>query len=221
MQTTMRKLVLILAEAYDFPEPIYEFGSFQVPGQKNRADLRFFFAGKKYIGGDIQKGPGVDRVLDLHKIDLPDESVGSVLIIDTLEHVEDCRRALDEVYRILKPGGILVINSVMYFPIHNYPLDYWRFTPEAFKSLLSRFGVSIVEPVGLTDFPHTVVGVAFKGKVPDETVKLFQQKLSDWKRYSGQSWKEIMSMVLPPFMLIYLYRAYRWLEEWVERIFRR
>lgn len=218
MQTTMRRLISILAEAYDFPEPIYEFGSLQVPGQKDRADLRPFFAGKKYVGGDIQKGPGVDRVLNLHDIDLAGGSAGSVLLIDTLEHVEYCRRALDEVYRILKPGGILVINSVMYFPIHNYPSDYWRFTPAAFKSLLSKFQVSMVESVGLADFPHTIVGVAFKGKVPNKTVKLFRQKLLDWKRSSGRSWKETASIILPLFMLVYLYKAYRRLEELTERI---
>lgn len=105
MRTTIRKLIGTLAKAYDFSEPIYEFGSLQVPGQGGRGDLRPFFSGKKYIGTDIQEGPGVDQVLNLHKIDLRDESVGSVLLIDTLEHVEYCWRAVDEIFRILKPGG--------------------------------------------------------------------------------------------------------------------
>jgi ubiquinone/menaquinone biosynthesis C-methylase UbiE len=83
----------------------------------------------------MRDGPGVDKLLNLHDIDLPSESVGTILCFDTLEHVEYPHRALEQIYRILKPDGIAVVSSVMDFPIHDYPYDYWRFTPEAFKSI--------------------------------------------------------------------------------------
>ncbi len=117
-------------------EPIYEFGSFQVPEQMGFADLRPLFHDKEYLGCDMREGPGVDKVLNIHALDLPPESVGMVLCFDTLEHVEYPRTALEEIHRVIKPGGIVVISSVMNFPIHDYPYDYWRFTPEAFKSIL-------------------------------------------------------------------------------------
>ena len=118
-------------------EPIYEFGALQVPRQEGFADLRPFFPGRKYIGADMQEGLGVDAILNLHNIELPSKSFGTVLIMDTLEHVEFARKAIEEVHRILTSEGILLISSVMYFPIHGYPQDYWRFTSEAFKSLLN------------------------------------------------------------------------------------
>ncbi|MHC4356956.1 MAG: class I SAM-dependent methyltransferase, partial [Planctomycetota bacterium] len=139
MDTTHKDLVRIVAETLVVPEPIYEFGSFQVPGQEEFADLRSFFSGKDYTGADMRPGLGVDTLLNLHDIDLPDNSVGTVICIATLEHVEYPRKATEEIYRILKPGGLVVITSVMDCHIHGYPSDYWRFTPSGFSSLLEAF----------------------------------------------------------------------------------
>ncbi len=153
---------MIAIENLQINEPIYEFGSFQVQGQINFADLRPLFPGKKYVGCDIRKGPGVDRVLDLHKLDLPDNSVGTVLTMDTMEHVEYPRKALSEILRVLKPGGIVIMSSVMCFEIHEYPYDYWRFTPKAFESLFKEFQDNYVTYAGKRSFPHTIVGIGRK-----------------------------------------------------------
>jgi len=156
-----------------------------VPNQVGFADLRPYFPGKKYIGADMLEGPGVDVILDMHNIDIPDGSAGTVLSLDTFEHVEYPRKALSEIYRILKPDGIFVLSSVMNFPIHDYPYDYWRFTPEAFKSLLKPFESSLVELCGDSNFPHIVVGIGFKGSVPAESIASFRSKINEWK----ETWK--------------------------------
>jgi SAM-dependent methyltransferase len=176
--------VQICAEYFVFLEPIYEFGSCQPKEQEGFADIRPLFPGRVYIGADLRKGPGVDIILDLHNVDLPSQSVGSVLILDTLEHVEYPRRALEEVQRILKPGGILIMSSVMDYPIHDSPSDYWRFTPGGFQSLLKDFATSIVGYAGNREFPHTVVGVGFKGNLSNTMVNEFKQKLEEWSRES-------------------------------------
>ena len=134
MRQTIKDLVSIVVSTLPIKEPIYEFGSLQVSGQEGFADLRPLFPGKEYVGVDMRQGIGVDQILNLHKINLPQESVGTVICLDTLEHVEYPHRALEEIHRVLKPDGIAIISSVMYFPIHDHPDDYWRFTPEAFRS---------------------------------------------------------------------------------------
>ena len=144
MRILIKRFVRLIAETLPISEPIYEFGALQVSGQEGFADIRTLFPGKKYVGADIREGTGVDVILNLHHINLPPESVGTVLILDTLEHVEFPRKAIEEAHRILKSNGILVISSVMYFPIHDYPYNYWRFTPEAFRSLLKPFTASFV-----------------------------------------------------------------------------
>jgi SAM-dependent methyltransferase len=201
----VRQFVQICAEYFVFREPIYEFGCYQPQGQEGFADLRPFFPGKVYIGADLRKGPGVDIILYLHNIDLPSESVGSVLILDTLEHVEYPRKALRELQRILKPGGILIMSSVMDYPIHDSPSDYWRFTPAGFQSLLKDFGISIVGYAGNRDFPHTVVGFGLKGDLSNTAVNEFKQKLEEWSKGSLDGRKShvrnLIKEFLPPVIL--------------------
>jgi SAM-dependent methyltransferase len=166
MRDNVKDFVRLVVSTMDLKEPIFEFGSYQVPEQAAYADLRPLFPGKAYVGCDMREGPGVDRVLDLHSIAEPTASVGTVLCLDTLEHVEDPRKAVIEMWRILKPGGTLIMSSVMNFPIHNYPFDYWRFTPEAFRSLLKPFSSSFVGYQGSGEFPHTIVGAGWKELEP-------------------------------------------------------
>jgi len=181
VRESIKDLLRRLAETLPVAEPIVEFGSLQVAGQEGFADLRPFFPGKQYLGADMREGPGVDRVLNLHDIDLPDGYAGTVLIIDTLEHVEFPQRAMGEVARILRPGGMVVATSVMDFPIHDHPHDYWRFTPDGFRTLLRPFRSSLVEYAGEPDKPHTVLGVAFKGDPPPE-MTAFLRGLQEWQK---------------------------------------
>ncbi|MBW8040458.1 MAG: class I SAM-dependent methyltransferase [Planctomycetes bacterium] len=213
MRESIKQFVEIVAGTLSIPEPIYEFGSLQVPGQEGFADLRPLFAGKEYVGCDMQEGPGVDRILNLHKIDLPSETAGTVLMLDTLEHVEFVRKATEEAHRILKPDGILVISSIMNFPIHDYPYDYWRFTPEAFKSLLKIFGSCFVDFAGDEQFPHTVVGVGLKGEIPKNQLDDYMLKLEDWKKRwhepAERTWETLVKWITPP-ILIDIYRRIRY-----------
>jgi SAM-dependent methyltransferase len=151
----------------------------------------------------MREGPGVDKVLDLHKIGLPAECLGTVLCLDTLEHVEYPHRALEEIHRVLEPSGIAIISSVMDFPIHDHPYDYWRFTPEGFRSLLKPFADSFVGFVGRESFPHTVVGVGFKGGRPQFLE--FERSYERWKvqqeiRAGLSVFEWIRRLITPPIM---------------------
>lgn len=209
MLESIKEFVKICAETLPFSEPIYEFGSLQVPDQEGIADLRQLFPGMKYIGADMREGPGVDVILNLHNINLPSESAGSVLVLETLEHVEYPRKAIDEAYRILKQNGILIISSSMNFPIHDYPFDYWRFTPEAFKSLLGPFAFSFVGFAGEENFPHAIVGIGFKGSITENGIDEFKRRFEHWKRHwyypEEGGWKRLVKLFIPPILLI-IYR---------------
>jgi SAM-dependent methyltransferase len=179
MRELIRDFVRICTETLSLEGPIYEFGSFQVPGQEGFADLRALFPGKQYVGADMREGPGVDMVLDLHDIALLANSVGTVLVMDTLEHVAFPHRAIEEVHRITQPDGMAIISSVMKMGIHAYPNDYWRFTPEGFKVLLRPFADSLVSYAGTQRFPHTVVGIGFKGHPPE--METLTTALAKWQ----------------------------------------
>jgi len=220
MRQTIKDLASIVASTLPIEEPVYEFGSLQVSGQEDFADLRPLFPRKEYVGVDMREGPGVDKLLNLREIDLPSESVGTVLCFDTLEHVEYPHRALGEIHGILKPDGIAVISSAMDFPIHDYPYDYWRFTPEAFKSILKPFSDSFVGFAGREDFPHAVIGIGFKGIVPQ--LSEFNKRYEEWQRLQigqdkSQSLKRIAKLLTPPILIPVLSGIYRLIDGLTKR----
>ncbi len=51
---------------------------------------------------------GVDLVLDIERIDLPDASIDVLICSHVLEHVDD-KAAIREIHRILRPGGCALI----------------------------------------------------------------------------------------------------------------
>jgi SAM-dependent methyltransferase len=163
------------AKGLPFSSPIIEVGARPAAGQEDQRDLRQLFPGQEYIGCDIQEGPRVDRIEDVHHLTFADGSVGGFIALDTLEHVADPRRAMEEAWRVLRPGGVAIISSVMFFPIHAHPWDFWRFTPEGFNQLLEPFESKLVMAFGWDLMPESVFGVGIKGPAPDLDLSLFPE----------------------------------------------
>lgn len=125
-----------VSEAFDLPGPIVEIGSYQVEGQESVGDLRGLFPGHEYTGIDMRLGPGVDLVADVEELPLDDASVGTVIALNTFEHVPRFWRGFEEIDRVLRTDGVFFVACPFYFRIHNHPSDYWRFTPEALDFLM-------------------------------------------------------------------------------------
>jgi SAM-dependent methyltransferase len=189
MRKHLRRFVELASRTLELQDPVYEFGALQVHGDRELEDLRPLFPGREYVGTDMRAGPGVDKVLNLHGLDLPNNSVGTAICMDTLEHVEYPRKAIEELLRVLNSNGVLIISSVMNFPIHGYPNDYWRFTPQGFKSLLVGFNESFVGFDGPADFPHTIVGVGFKGTKTN--LRSFNLEFEQWQKRNNRNIEHI------------------------------
>ncbi len=181
MRQLIRDFVALCAETIETQEPIYEFGALNVPGQEGFADLREYFPNKHFVGADMREGPGVDVILDLHKIALPDNTAGTIISVETLEHVQNPQQAVAEMLRVLKQNGTLILTSVLNFPIHDYPADYWRFTPQAFRTMLETCEYAIVDSAGEELFPHTVIAIAFNYKPPQALIEKINQHIAAWK----------------------------------------
>lgn len=189
MRRNTRSLVEIASQTLRLPEPIVEIGSYQVAGQEAAVDLRPLFRGREFIGCDQRPGPGVDRVEDVHALSFGSGSAGTVIMLDTLEHVRDCHRAMAEVYRVLKPDGVAIATSVMDFFIHEYPSDYWRFTPEAFKLLFRPFGQYLVGFQGNPEKPHTVFAIGVKQPSQDYAAAFAAIERAYRRRNSTAYWR--------------------------------
>ena len=138
MRPQIADLVKNLAQIMTYDNPVYEFGSYIVYGQESLANMRPYFQGRDYIGTDMRPGNGVDVVYNMCTSRLQEWSVGLALCLDTIEHVEYPYTAISNIHHALKPGGAIILSSVMNFPIHDHPSDYWRFTHEAFMVMLRR-----------------------------------------------------------------------------------
>ncbi|MBF0382468.1 MAG: class I SAM-dependent methyltransferase [Magnetococcales bacterium] len=94
----------------------------------------------KLICLDIVPGPGVDLVADAHRLDmLNDNSIDCVIAVSALEHMEKPWLVVDEIYRVLKPGGTVYINTPFVFPFHGDPDDFYRFSHHGLVKICDRF----------------------------------------------------------------------------------
>lgn len=85
---------------------------------------------------------------DVFALAFSDAEFDAVISDQVLEHVEgDPQRAIDEMYRVLKPGGLALHTTCFINPIHYGPGDYWRFTPAALRLLAERGG-EVIEAAG-------------------------------------------------------------------------
>jgi SAM-dependent methyltransferase len=103
---------------------------------------------------DATPGPEVDVVGDVHHLPFDDASFDGVICSAVLEHVRDPWQVVRELYRVLKPGGLVQIGVPFLYPYHRDPVDYWRFTLEGLKLLCAHFeeiesGTSIGPSCGL------------------------------------------------------------------------
>lgn len=166
MRDNIRAFVAAASQCFELAGPVYEFGSFIVPGQEAIGDLRPLFPGRRYVGCDMREGPGVDRIEDLGRLALADESVPTIVCVETLEHVFEVRRAMDEILRVLAPGGMVLISTPFQFHLHGYPDDYWRLTPSCLGRLLEPLAATVVGRQGVESFPHTVFALGCKAPAP-------------------------------------------------------
>lgn len=179
MRPNIRAFLEVCAETLPSSGPVLEVGSFQVPGQAELIDLRSLFPGLEFVGTDMRDGPGVDRVEDVMDLTFPDDVFGTVVLADTLEHVENPERAIQEVRRVCLPDGIVIATSVMDFPIHGHPSDYWRFTPESFRRLARDFASVATFSSGPEDYPHTVAIVASPQGTPVDVLRELAARLEE------------------------------------------
>lgn len=103
---------------------------------------------EKYIGIDLEDGPGVDFVCDVKNLTkiYGEESFDIIISTEVLEHVDDWRLAINNIKKICRPGGsILLTTRSKGFPYHAHPHDHWRFELEDIRDMFSDFEIERIE----------------------------------------------------------------------------
>lgn len=102
----------------------------------------------KYTGVDTLAAVKPDIVADAWKIPLPDQQFDGIILNQSLEHIANTDATIQEIYRLLKPGGVVIVTvphamkthasaapsstaPVQNFNPQDHPIwrvDYFRFT---------------------------------------------------------------------------------------------
>ena len=131
----------------------------------------------RYLGVDFVEGNGVDVILDdPYQLPFEDEKFDAIVCSSCFEHSEFFWLVFLELLRVLKPHGVLYLNVPSNGSFHRYPVDCWRFYPDAGgaleswgkrsgyqpKLLESFIGACDNVPVGSGGAWHDFVGIFVK-----------------------------------------------------------
>jgi SAM-dependent methyltransferase len=135
MHSTAKSNAELFFQTYVFrPEQtkLLEIGSRDVNGALREVAPKTL----DYVGVDIEEGRGVDIVLaDPYSFPFDSETFDVVVTSSCFEHTELFWIAYLEALRVLKPHGLLYINAPSNGPFHQFPVDCWRFYPDAGRAL--------------------------------------------------------------------------------------
>jgi SAM-dependent methyltransferase len=93
--------------------------------------------GAHYIGLDMVAAKGVDIVVSPGRVlPIASDSVDAVVTSSAFEHDTCFWETFLELARIVRPGGLIYINAPSNNAFHRYPLDCWRFYPDAGVALV-------------------------------------------------------------------------------------
>ncbi|MEO8168122.1 MAG: methyltransferase domain-containing protein, partial [bacterium] len=91
------------------------------------------------IGSDVSFGPYTAIISDAHDIPFEDEVFDCVIVQAVLEHVLEPQRCMAEVYRVMKPSGIVYAETPFMQQVHMKQYDFTRFTHLGHRRLFRYF----------------------------------------------------------------------------------
>jgi len=152
-------------------DPVLEVGSGRDKFNRN------LFAGRyKFVATNIYPQNVVDHICSVICLPFRNNSFGCVICEHVLEHVDNPSKAIDEISRVLKPNGLLILVVPFFWPIHKKPYDLWRFSEEGVRALLAnKFQDAHFEFIGKEDNPRLICVTARK---PERVKKKKYPKVS-------------------------------------------
>ena len=92
-----------------------------------------------WIETDVQTGGRAQMLCDAQQIPFEDETFDAVVAQAVLEHVSDPIRAVEEIWRVLKPGGLIYAETPFLQQVHAGAYDFTRYTHLGHRRLFRRF----------------------------------------------------------------------------------
>lgn len=141
----------------------------------------------RFVETDIAVSRRVAMVCDGHDLPFADGTFDAVVAQAVLEHVLDPFRCVDEMHRVLKPGGLVYAETAFMQGVHGGRYDFMRFTHLGHRRLFRRF--EEVES-GASCGPGMALGWSYRYFWRSlATTRLGRAAAQLWSGYTGFFWK--------------------------------
>jgi SAM-dependent methyltransferase len=117
-----------------------------------------FSNASRYIGCDIElsghnhENSKIDCFYDGQRLPFLDASFDAAVSFETFEHVFNLPEILDEIRRVVKPSGLLLVSVPFAWDEHEQPYDYARYTSFGMKHLLTDHGFDVLQAEKTTTY---------------------------------------------------------------------
>lgn len=159
-------LINFNSSRYRLHQLVADFASQAPPNSKvldagaGHAPYRDLFHHTEYQLADFTK---VDKlyemptyVCNLEAIPVIAEWYDYIIFTQVIEHLPDPVSVLEQLRRILKPGGKILITGPLFYEEHEQPYDFYRYTQYGFRHLIEKTGMSIERIEWLEGYYGTV-----------------------------------------------------------------
>lgn len=115
-----------------------------------------------YVGVDIEESghshisEQIDCYYDGKKLPFEDNYFDNIFSSEVFEHISNLDQILDELYRVLKVDGLLLVTVPFVWNEHEIPYDFNRFTQFGIEKCLKKHGFTIVESRKSTNYLEVV-----------------------------------------------------------------
>ncbi|MBF0409181.1 MAG: class I SAM-dependent methyltransferase [Candidatus Riflebacteria bacterium] len=135
--------MMYFSENHTFSGKILDVGCGKKP-------YRRLFPNTTFVGLEIdtpenRKNKAADFFYNGTVFPFGEKEFDHVLCNEVLEHVADPLPFLNEIRRVMKPSGTILITCPFVWAEHEAPYDFWRFSTYATKLLLEKSGFTIIE----------------------------------------------------------------------------
>lgn len=127
-----------------------------------RKPYRHLFEVDEYIGLDIEesghdhKDEQIDVTYDGKTIPFKTNQIDSIFSSEVFEHVFNLDEILEELYRVLKPGGHMLFTVPFVWDEHEIPYDFGRYTSYGVSHLMEKHGFIVVKLTKSTNYIETI-----------------------------------------------------------------
>jgi len=99
----------------------------------------------------LHRNQFIDHECDLNKtLPFREGEFDTIILSDVLEHIAEPEHLWHEMGRVLKSNGKLILSTPFFYPLHEAPYDYYRYTEFALRRFaeVADFEIQILKTLG-------------------------------------------------------------------------